>query len=164
MRNRRRIETHEKPMISYIIFARHDAMSIVDMIEREFGLSPAKKYFESLDTNHICDFETENSKLISEFIGKTESQRLSYFRKITKDSDDKSKILFLVLALLGVLRAGEVAELRDRFRYSLVPGLGNRVTISNLYSFVDEVTGLFDYSWPYELISAMGVHNDEDEF
>ena len=158
----RRVDAHEKSMGSYEMYAWRDALAIAELIVALFGYNQAKNAYSSFSRKEVLEFETRYVAQIGEFIQKSESQREPYLRKITKDVSDATRILFLTLALVGVLRAKALIDLRDRFRTVLAPGRGNRVTVSALYGLSNEFPALFEYQWPIEAFEALRLANDEE--
>lgn len=138
-------------------------MAIAELIDDLYGRASAKKVYESYLRKDVLDFEIKHQQLIADFIQKTESQREPYLRRISKDSNDETKVLFLTLALIGVLRAKAVMELRDMFRTVLAPGRGNRVTTAAIYEFSNELPAVFNYDWPDESFEAMGLYGGEED-
>lgn len=145
---RKRTEAHEKSMWKYEIFAWHDAVAIADLLARRYPIQHVRKIFESFDKQDLIRFEQENKELIGDFIQKSEKQRANYLDKIS--NHELSNIVFLVIAIIAVIRVKGVLELRDRYRLMLAPGRGNRITNSALYEFSMEMLALFNYSWPEE--------------
>lgn len=163
-RGRKRVEAHEKSMGSYELFAWRDAMSISQLVIEHLGFSRAKNIYSKVSVRDIMDFEQENNELIGQFIQKSESQRPSFFKKLTKEANETSKVLFLVLAIIGVIRAKNVMELRDNYRSVLAPGSGNRITTASIYDFSNEMFHLFSYDWPLEVFEATGnAYDDSDD-
>lgn len=169
MRKRRttivKTHPHEKPMSSYIFHAIHDAMSICAMIDNLFHVPKVRQLYESLGDKYVAEFSANNDDLISDFVGMTEKQRITNFNKISKKVGDSEKIVFLVLAVNRVLLAKETLELRDRYRYALVPGYGNRGTIFSISEFALEVAALTKdaYAWPHAIFCDMGLEIDDFE-
>ncbi len=136
-------------------------MSIANLLDQVVGVPRARKIYKKLDTKTVTKYESDVTEQLAEFIHKTETQRASYVAKQLKD--EETKVAFLVLSIIGLLRVKEVIELRDRFRMSLVPGRGNRDTAAALYLFADEVSRLYAYCWPDELFTAMGLYDGRDD-
>ena len=151
---------HEKDMDSYELFAWRDALSVADFLEENFGAAKARKVFESVPSEHIVEFEAANGELIGDFIQKPESQRKSFLSRISKQSDEVGQIIFLTLAILGLVRTKAVMELRDRYRTELAPGRGNRVTTASLYDFSRHMRKLYRYTWPAAVFHAIGVDDE----
>jgi len=162
-RGGRRIEQHEKSMGSYELFAWRDAMEIASYLDEEYGAPKARRIYEGLRTDVVVEFESKYSELLREFIQKSVSQRPGYLRKITKDVSDEYRIMFLVLAILGVVRAKDVIELRDQYRSVMAPGRGNRVTTAAFYALSNDIKGTIQYDWPWEVFDAFGCSDEEDE-
>jgi len=159
----RRVEAHEKSMGSYELHAWRDALAIADLIDALFGYAAAKKAYSSFSRKEVLEFESKYDEQIGDFIQKSESQREPYLRRIAKDVNDDTRILFLTLALVGVLRAKALVELRDRFRTALAPGRGNRITIASLYDLSNELPSLYVYQWPVEAFRALDLADDEED-
>ncbi len=160
---RKATPVHEKSMGTYELFAWRDAMAMADWIDAEFGAAHARQVFEQFELSNVIEFERKHQDLLTEFIQKTESQRPAYLKRIGKNTDEATWILFATLALIGVLRAKEVMEVRDNFRTVLAPGRGNRVTTASVYLFAEEVRNIFTYVWPGEVFDAMGINDDEED-
>lgn len=159
----RRTEAHEKSMGSYELFAWRDSLAIAEMIDDLFGSAAARRAYESFSEEAVIEYELENQELIADFIQKSELQRESFFGRITRDRSDDTKVLFLTLALIGVLRAKAVMELRDRFRSVLAPGRGNRITTAALYEFSIKFFAVYAYEWPEEPFEALGLDDDVED-
>jgi hypothetical protein len=159
----RRVDATEKSMGSYGIHAWRDALSIADLIDAMFGYAVAKNAYSSFSRKEVLEFEIKYHEQIGDFIQKSESQREPYLRRIAKDVDDETRILFLTLALVGVLRAKALIELRDRFRTALAPGRGNRITIASLYDLSNKLPALYDYKWPVEAFEALDLADNEPD-
>lgn len=153
---------HEKDMGSYELFAWRDALALADFLDDTFGAARARRTFEEASQAEILEFESANGSLIGDFIQKPESQRPALLARLRKAADERTLILFVTLALLGVLRAKAVMELRDRFRTELAPGRGNRVTTAAVYDFSREMREVYRYAWPSEAFEALGI-DDSDE-
>lgn len=153
---------HEKDMYSYALHAWRDAQAIGLFIEEEFGAATARKIYESRPHKDVLKFETENSSLISDFIQKSESHRPAFLSRVCKSVDTHTKVLFLVLCLIGIRRTIAIIGLRDKFRTELAPGRGNRVTTASLYDFSLEMLEVYDYSWPTELFDSLDLDEDFD--
>lgn len=168
----RRIESHEKSMGSYELHAWSDAVSMAHDLHafaenNDLTLRDVRRRFEALSPSQLSDLETKNVDLIAQYLQKSERQREAFFTRITKTVDLDAKLRFLVLCILGAVRAKELLELRDQHRFHLAPGSGNRVTIASAYTFADRVAELFVYAWPDEVFDAAGIYvdysDDEDD-
>ena len=153
-------------MGSYELVARDDALWIANFLAETFPLIDAREWYEGMSKEVLVDFERRNQSLISAFIGKSASQRGALFRKMGKEAKDKTKVVFLTLAMLAAIRVQKTIELRDRFRNVLAPGSGNRITIEALYDFGYEVKAVFDdFAWPCDLFEELdlddGGYDDE---
>lgn len=160
-------ESHEKSMSSYEQFARSDAIAIAYLLNEEVGAPRARKFYELLDKDSIIKFEHEKHDILAEFIQKPEGHRPAYLRRCTKGMDEKdtksTKIVLLVLAIIGCMRVKEVLYLRDNYSYVLAPGSGNRITTARVYKFADEVKNLIQYDWPWEVFYDAGIDDDDDD-
>lgn len=167
MYGRQKKETYEKSMSSYEQFAWNDAIGIAHLLDEEVGAPRAHKFYDSLAKDSIMKFERDNHDLIANFIQKTEGQRPAYVKRCTKgmneDGAEATKIVFLVLAIIGCVRVKEVIDLRDNYRYVLAPGSGNRITTASIYKFSEEVKQLFQYDWPWEVFNAVLIDDEGDE-
>lgn len=163
--NRRRATPpHERSMDSYSQFAWSDAASLARWIADEFGAGHARKMFERLSKEQIVHFEGENEDRLTEFIKRTEGQRPAFLKRVTKELklNEHGRIVFMVLALIGLLRARKVLEIRDHFRDVLAPGQSNRITASEMYAFAARVQATFRYDWPQGVFDAIGAASDDD--
>jgi hypothetical protein len=166
MYRRQRTDPHEKSMGSYELFAWRDAMALASLLEEEFDVREVRQGFEAMTVEDKLDFESKNVEFIQELIRRSESQRMSYVRKVGKDVSELTRGILIVFAIIGQVRVKDVLELRDRYRFALAPGSGNRVTCSNLYAFQHEVSSLSGYNWPDEVFEAYGGDSgwcDDDE-
>lgn len=114
---------HEKSMGSYELFAWRDAMSMAVWLDEEFGTAHARKVYEQFDDASVLKFEREHQELLADFIQKSEGQRPAFLMRITKKVDEDTKILFITLAMIGVLRAMKVMEARDHLPNTLNPAI-----------------------------------------
>jgi hypothetical protein len=164
---RKKRESHEKDMGSYVLFAWRDAMAIAYLINEEIGALEARRLYESITEESLLKFEQSSQEELADFIQKSESQRPAYLRKFLKnvkqENVELTKVGFLVLALIGCLRAKDVLDLRDRFRYVLAPGSGNRMTTAGIYAFAGEIKNIYDYSFPDEPFTAQGIYMFDDD-
>ena len=155
---------HLKSMGSYETHAWRDALAIACMVEDFIGASKARAIYKRMDQQEVWKYEDAMEAAISEFIGRSDSQRPAAIRKLP---DDVTRVCFMTLAILGCVRARDLMELRDRYRELLAPGRGNRETTSGLYAFSNRVQELFEYEWPDEVFAAAGlddgVEGEEDE-
>jgi hypothetical protein len=154
-------------MGSYELHAWRDAMALADFLREEceamdLTVAAARRIYESIDVNNLIDYEEQVSDAVATMIQKPEGQRANHFRKTMKDATTTTKVGFLVLCILGAVRAKEVLELRDRFRMVLAPGSGNRVTCAGAYAFAAEVVSSFNYARPEEVFGAMGIDDSDD--
>lgn len=147
-------------MGSYQMHAYSDAMSIASLLDREFGASRARGIYDEIGEQALREYEAEAVDSIADFIKRTESQRPSVLKKI---KDERTRVAFVVLAIIGCLRSKAVMELRDNYRMAMVPGSGNRVTTAALYQFAIEMRAIFDYSWPFEAFMDAGISDDDDD-
>ena len=148
-------------MGSYVLHAWRDAMAIASLLDQEIGIAKARKIYEGLNRDGVIYYESEAEASIGDFIQKTESQRLSFVKKLP--ASETTRVVFLTLAIIGCVRAKTILELRDNYRNSLAPGGGNRVTVADIYRFGQEVASAVSYDWPWEPVDAMGHHDDYDD-
>lgn len=151
---------HLKSMGSYEQHAWSDAVAIADLLEEVVGASKARGIFERVPRDTLIAYEGQVRDVLTTFIGKSESQRPAMLRKL---GDETNVVCFLVLAILGVLRARDAMEIRDNYREHLAPGRGNRVTTASMYAFCGEIAKLVNYEWPWEVLDALGVDDSADE-
>lgn len=151
------VGAHLKSMGSYEMHAWRDAMAIAGLLDETIGARKARQIYERIKKEAVWKFEDSMNGQIAEFIGRSESQRPAVIRKLP---DDVTRVCFLTLAILGCVRAKDVMELRDMYRELLAPGRGNRETTRGLYGFANQVQGFFNYEWPEEVFSSMGVDDD----
>lgn len=163
-RNARAAKPHEKDMGSYERFAWDDAHAIAWFIEDTFGANTARTIYDAIPTEDVINFEKKYHELIGDFIQKSESQRPGFLRRIGKTAEEETRIAFVVLALLGVLRAKAIMELRDKFSMELAPGRGNRLTTASLYDFSQEIQSVYKYAWPFEIFSNLDLSFAHDDY
>lgn len=159
-------DSSEKSMRTYERHASQDAMAIASILveDERYTLAAIRKWYEKLPSQQVVEFDVRNHELIAKFIEMPESRREGFLNKVTKGATgDTTRLLFIVVAILGANRAARVIELRDRYASSLAPGGGNRVTAAGIYSFAHEVSASFVYDWPSETFHAMGEYGDMDE-
>jgi hypothetical protein len=156
-----RVEAHQKSMGSYQMHAWRDAMAIASLLDETVGIEKARKIYEALPLEKVIKYEQSVAEGIADFIQKPESQRPAFLRKLPQGIE--TRVGFLTLAIIGCVSAKDTLELRDAFRNTLAAGGGNRITVSNIYMFAQEVRGLFTYEWPWEIIDAMGLDDGGDD-
>ncbi|MBK6616247.1 hypothetical protein [Ottowia sp.] len=147
-------------MGSYELHAWRDAMAIAFLLNEDVGAARARGLYEQVPREEVLAYEQKVSEQIEDFIKRSESQRPSVLRKFPNDT---TKTTFLVLAILGCLRAKTVMELRDNYRMTLAPGSGNRVTTAAMYAFAEQLRSIFEYEWPFEAFDGMGIDDGEDD-
>ncbi|WP_218188520.1 hypothetical protein, partial [Pseudomonas sp. GTC 16482] len=54
-----------------------------------------------------------------------------------------------------------VIEIRDRFRYSLSPGSGNRATCASIYAFNNEMRDVTFMDWPTRVFEVLAEQEAE---
>lgn len=151
---------HLKSMGSYEQHAWNDAVSMADLLNEVVGSSKARRIFERVPADKVRSYEQQMSEQLEAFIAKSESQRPAVLRKL---GDETNVVCFMVLAIIGCLRARDAMEVRDNYREHLAPGRGNRVTTASMYAFCQEIANLISYEWPYEPFHAMGLDDSGDE-
>lgn len=157
---------HEKSMHAYAQHAWSDAMAIAGLLDDEIGAVKARALYQQVAEANVQAFEREVQDQIEDFIKRTESQRPSVLRKLPNET---TKATFLILAILGCLRAKAVIDLRDSYRFAMAPGSGYRDTTSAIYAFSNELRAVYEYGWPSELFDAVGIddlgdfEDDDDE-
>lgn len=156
-----RTESHEKSMGSYQLHAWRDAMAIASLLEQKVGLVNARKIYEKFPVDALISYESKIEDSLADFIERPESQRPGVLKKLP--AGEATLVAFLTLAIIGCMRAKELFELRDAYRYSLVPGSGNRVTTAALYRFGQQARRIHPYTWPSEPILAMGFDDEDDD-
>jgi hypothetical protein len=160
---RRKTEQHQKSMGSYELFAWRDAQEIAEILVSEIGYANARQYYKKAGSKVLLDYERKNSSSIAAFIQKSAAQRRAYMRELLAQTDEYTCAIFLILSVLGVIRARENMELRDRYRDLLVPGRGNRVTTAAMYDFTNEVLDTFNHDWPDEVFENLEIDEEEDD-
>lgn len=162
--SRRKTEAHEKSMGSYERHAWSDALAMASYLDEEIGADKARKIYEDVREVDLRKYEEDTGALIQDFIKRSESQRPSVLKKLP---DERTRVVFQVLAILGCLRAKEVIDLRDRYRLALAPGAGYRVTTASLYGLSEQMRSIYTYAWPLEVFDALGIDDlgdwDDDE-
>jgi len=157
MYGRNKREAHEKTMSSYQSFAWRDAMSVVALIEQRFSLKQAQLVHKTLGEAMLVKQAAIWREALSDFIGMTEAQRAAYIRKMAERGlDQQSILLFLLLAVIALVRVQEIIELRDQYRSILVPGRGNRITVAAVHDFGNAVFALgLSCPWPDDLLELL---------
>ena len=164
----RLVETHEKSMGAYTLHAWRDAQDIASLLQDEVdeaGLSLMDAYeaYERVPASDVGAYEATNRNVLTDFIQKTATQRAAFIRRL-KSHTANERIMFLVVACVGAMRAMKVIEIRDKYRTSLAPGRGYRTTVADAYAFGCEIGELYhDLSWPHELIEHALGFSPEDE-
>lgn len=149
MQRRVKKEKYEKPMYSYGWFAANDARAIAALVDERYGEAAARAYYGSLQLAGVKKFEADNRELIADFLAKSVRARPAFLDKICANVSRETAMLFLTLAIIGALRADRVLDVRDRYRFLLVPGRAERVTVAAMYRFAAEINESFDnYAWP----------------
>jgi hypothetical protein len=156
-----RVEAHQKSMGSYEMHAWSDAMAIASLLDERVGIAKARKIYVGIPKANLVEYEKSVADGIADFIQKPESQRPAFLKKLPDGVN--TLVAFLTLAIIGCVRAKDVLEIRDNFRNALAPGGGNRITVSNVYRFAQEVADSISYEWPWEPIQAMGLDDESDE-
>lgn len=151
---------HLKSMGSYELHAWRDAMAIAELLDQTVGAARARQLYEQVESKVLLEFERLMSADIADFIARSESQRPPVIKKLAGEA---TKTCFLVLSILGCLRAKALMEIRDNYREVLAPGKGNRVTTGSLYNFSVEVINSVNHTWPYEVFSSLGIDDDDGE-
>lgn len=159
-------------MSSYIKYVWNDAVGLAWWIKHESGcaLKAVRERFDSIPASERARYAKTNNEVIREFIYRTSSQRPAFLRRLTKASslDALDQAVFVVFAVISLWRVREILELRDRYRYALAPGGGNRETCAELHSFGFEVADLMTSDWPLEVFDSVDdidgdFISDEDE-
>ncbi|WP_286829236.1 MULTISPECIES: hypothetical protein [Kordiimonas] len=149
-----------KSMSSYERHAWRDAMEIAADVEEEFGIQRALDVFHEVSARDLLQFDRNNRHLVSDYIKKTAFQRPAFLRKILKGCDEDAAILFQLFAILGLLKAKKMIELRDLYAGFLEPGQGNRVTAKGMFDLFSEVNRATPrlYEFPAEVFEACGFY------
>lgn len=155
MNGRRAQHPHEKHMGSYELFASRDARELASSISEEFDLASTQAQFRCLSIKQKLRIESACGSMIEEFLSRTDSQRSPFLRKINRAAGDDAAAMFAVFAIIGLVRVESVLQLRDRYRYALAPGAGNRSTCAALYAFQQQVADLSDWEWPYDAFDGV---------
>lgn len=150
---------HEKSMGTYEMHAYSDAMSIAALLDEEFVASRARIIYDQIGEPALRQYEADAAESIADFIKRTASQRPAVLRRI---KDERTRVAFLVLAIIGCLRSKAVMELRDDYRMAMAPGSGNRVTTAALYQFATEMKSIYQYGWPFEAFLDAGIADVSD--
>lgn len=158
---RQKVEKYEKSMASYNAFAWNDALSMAELFVSLYNAKEVKKQWRSFKQEDLVSFENSHFRIIGDFIQKSESQRPAYLRALAKKQPGLHIMIF-ILAIIGVVRAARVMDLRDRYRTILVPGRGNRLTAAAVYDFAIGVRNEHSCSWPDEVFDAIGHGDDSD--
>lgn len=150
-------------MSTYEQFAWQDALSLAAWLKRSFDLEAVRENYESHSVKDNHEFEKANAEIIQELIAKPESQRPAYLRRVCKNVSNLTQGVLIVLAIIAQVRVKEVIELRDRFRYSLYPGGGNRTTCAGVYAFNNAMMDVSFMEWPTAVFEALSERESERE-
>ena len=159
-RGRQRTEKHEKSMASYNAFAWDDALSMAELFVLKYNVKNAREQWRLVKQADIISIENSHFRMIGDFIQKTERQRPAHLNAIEKEQPGL-QIMILILAIIGVVRAARVMDLRDRYRTILVPGRGHRLTTAAVYDFAIGVRNEHSYNWPDEVFDAINYSDDD---
>jgi len=152
-----------KSMGSYHIFAWNDAMELASWLETDYPIGTVKATFEAMPLHDKIEFESKNEAFIQEIIKKSVSQRPAYLKRIGKNVGVVTQGVVILFAIIGQVRVKEFFDLRDQYVGCLIPGGGNRVTCESVFAFIQEVRGLVDYDWPWEVFNAYGGWSDDED-
>ncbi|MBM5459113.1 hypothetical protein H8F21_16210 [Pseudomonas sp. P66] len=160
---RQKKDLREADMSTYGQFAWQDALSLAKLLKRSFDLEALRENYESFSVEDNHEFEKNNAEIIQELISKTEGQRPAYLRRVCKNASNLSQGVLIVLAIIAQVRVTQVIELRDRFRYSLYPGGGNRNTCAGIYAFNNAMMDVSFMAWPTAVFEALSARESERE-
>jgi len=145
-------------MVSYIKYVWNDAVWLALWLKHDSGLNlkAVRERFDAIPASERARYAQENSEVLGEFLSRTSSQRPAFLRRFAKANslDALDLAVFVVFAVISLWRVREILELRDRYRYALAPGGGNRVTCAQIHSFGFEIADLPTSDWPYEVFDA----------
>lgn len=160
---RQKKDLREADMSKYGQFAWQDALSLAAWLKGSFDLEAIRENYESHSVKENHEFEKNNAEIIQELIAKPEGQRPAYLRRVSKNANSLAQGVLIVLAIIAQVRVMDVIELRDRFRYSLYPGGGNRITCAGIYAFNNAMMDVSFMSWPTAVFEALSTRESERE-
>lgn len=160
---RQKTDLREAHMQKYEQFAWQDALSLAAWLKKSFDLEDVRENYESTSIQDIYAFEMQHADLIRELIAKPESQRPAYLRSVCKKGSTLTQGVLIVLAIIAQVRVKEVIKLRDRFRYSLYPGGGNRTTCAGVYAFNNAMRDVTFMEWPTAVFEALSEMESKRE-
>lgn len=160
---RQKADLREAHMHKYEQFAWQDALSLAAWLKRSFDLEAVRENYESTSVLDNYEFEKIHADVIRELIAKPESQRPAYLRRVCKNVSVLTQGVLIVLAIIAQVRVKEVIELRDRFRYSLYPGGGNRTTCAGIYAFNNAMSDVTFMEWPTAVFEELSERESERE-
>ena len=158
-----RQEAEEKFTEPYKVFAWQQAVMIGESLAIRGPWEESRAMFGRYSVDELMRFERENGEYLTEFIRKPDMLRTPYFDRVTEVASEDTKVKFLVLAILGVLRTMRIVELRERFSAVLAPRSDPHENTAALYSLSIELQGLYRYDWPDEVFATMGLVSDGGE-
>lgn len=155
-------------------YSRHiftDTHDVIEFVRENMGdeaIVSLVKMFNEVKSEQVNDFLVRNAVLISEFVGKTNSQRPPFFRKITKTVKDISlqdKLFFILCTIVSMERSRELMDLKDNFRAAFTPGASYRHSASEavLGAIAIQET-MCSINFPFEVFDNLGIDYDENEF
>ncbi|KZY37734.1 MULTISPECIES: hypothetical protein [unclassified Oleiphilus] len=120
-------------------YSRHIESDIQDVIllvldtYGEEAVQELMRLYRELSVTSINSFINQNAEVISEFVGKTRSQRPAFIRKIVKKKGDVElqDILELFACIIAAMqKTSELMDIRDRFSEVFSPGASYRQAAS----------------------------------
>lgn len=158
---RQKADPRNAHMARYEQFAWQDALALATWLKSAFDLVQVKEAFDALSVEQLHTFESESEIFIRELLAKPVSQRPAYLRKVGKNVGAMTQAMLIVLSIIAQVRVMEVIEIRDRFRYSLYPGSGNRATCASIYAFSNEMRDVTFMDWPTRVFEVLAEQEAE---
>lgn len=150
-----------KSMASYAEFARGDAQTMANLLSARIGTKMAHSLYTGTNVDAIKESEASNMPLLNTLIQKSERQREKFLDKLRLSP--WAETVFVVLAILGLVRVRRMLVARDYSQGGFAPGMGNRETAAAVYGAVAALLGSISYEWPSGAFSESAVFDDDDE-
>lgn len=154
-------DLRDADMSAYGQFAWQDALSLATWLTKSFDLEAIRESYEATSVQDNHEFEIANAEIIQELLARPEGQRSAYLRRVSKNVSSSTQGMLIVMAIIAQVRVMEVIELRDRFRYSLSPGGGTRITCANIYAFNNAMMDVSFMAWPAAVFEAASAKESE---
>lgn len=149
-----------------------DTHDVVEFVREHMGdeaLTCLVKMFSEVNSARVNEYLLRNAGIISEFVGKTKSQRPPFFRKITKTVKDirlEDKLFFILCTIVSMERSRKMIDLRDNFRAAFTPGASYRNSAAEaVLAAISIGETMSSVNYPFDVFGNLGIeYDDEDEF